>query len=281
MKDMVSIGKWNKLTVVKSLDFGVYLDSGDRGEILMPRKYVPENVEIGSELDAFIYFDSEDRIIATTQQPLAQVGEFAYLEVKTVTRVGAFLDWGLPKDLLVPFGEQRGEMKRGNFYLVYVYADPATGRIVASAKLDKFLDNLYPEFSPNQEVDVIVAQETDLGFKVIVNNLFWGILYHNEVFVPLSKGDRKKAYIKQVREDGKIDLMLQPMGYEKIEGMAERVLRTLHNNNGFLAVNDKTSADLIMSYFGCSKKNFKKAIGALYKAHKILITEDGIRETGR
>lgn len=274
---MANIGKYNTLRVVKLLEFGAYLDGGNDGEILLPIRYVPEGCAPEDEIEVFIYYDSEDRIIATTDKPYAQVGDFAYLEVVSTNKVGAFLDWGLMKDLLVPFREQKMDMETGRSYLVYIYEDDETHRIVASAKLDKFLDNLRPEFTPNQEVDLIVAVETDLGFKVIINNLFWGMIYHNEIFQIIEKGDRLKGYIKNIREDEKIDVSLQPSGYEKIEPLAQTILDTLRENDNYLPVSDKSPAGEIERYFSCSKKNFKKAIGALYKQKMITILEHGIQ----
>ncbi len=278
---MLQIGKFNTLKLVKTVDFGVYLDGGEKGEILLPRKFVPEllNTE-EDEISVFVYYDSEDRLIATTQRPLVQVGEFARLQVKSVTRVGAFLDWGIEaKDLLVPFREQSVEMQEGRYYLVYVYLDFATGRIAASAKLDKYLDNVPPEYTPNQEVDILVAQETQLGYKVIINNLHWGMIYHNEIFRPIASGDRMKAYIKQVREDEKIDVALQLAGYDRIDPLSEMILTKLNEAGGRLPLSDKSPAEEIARYFQCSKKSFKKAIGALYKARRIVIEENSIRKS--
>ena len=273
---MLQIGKFNTLQVVKTVDFGVYLDGGEKGEILLPRKFLPEQPCVeGDELSVFVYYDSEDRLIATTRKPYVQVGEFARLQVKSVTKVGAFLDWGVEaKDLLVPFREQNGEMQQGRYYVVYVYLDFATGRIVASAKLNKFLDNVPPEYTPNQQVDILVVQETQLGFKVIINNLHWGMVYHNEIFRPISIGEHLQAYIKQVREDERIDVSLQPSGYEnRIDPLSERILQRLEEAGGRLPLSDKSPADEIALYFQCSKKSFKKAIGALYKARRIVIGE--------
>lgn len=263
--------------VVKRVDFGLYLDGGDKGEILLPTRYVPEGIEVGQDLEVFIYLDSEDRVIATTEKPLAQAGEFAHLRAKSIERVGAFLDWGLMKDLLVPFREQKMKMVSGRKYLVYVYVDEETGRIVASAKIDKFLDNVPPQYTEGQEVDLIIDQQTDLGFSAIVNQLHKGILYHNEVFEYLEQGQRIKGYVKKVREDDKIDLSLYPMGYKKVKGMADTILDILKEAGGYMAVTDKTEAEAIYDTFGMSKKNFKKAIGGLYKDKKIAIEPNGIR----
>lgn len=273
----MEIGKYNTLRIVKKVDFGVYLDGGNGMEILLPTRYVPENCQVDDEIEVFIYHDNEGRLIATTVQPLATVGEFAWMKVKEVSDAGAFLEWGLMKDLLVPYREQKMSMQLGRNYLVYVYLDIITKRIVASARIDKFLDNVPPRYEHNQEVDLLVADETEIGYKVIINHLHWGLIYHNEVFRPLTKGENLKGYIKEVREDEKIDVSLFPLGYEKVDGIAQQIFRTLQQNGGFLSVHDKSDADEIYSLFACSKKSFKKAIGALYKQQLILLDDKGIR----
>lgn len=274
---MVEIGKYNTLKIVKDLDFGVYLDGGDDLEILLPARYVPRNVKPGDEVEVFIYHDNEGRIIATTAKPLAVVGEFQWMECKSVNDMGAFLEWGLMKDLLVPFREQKMPMREGKWYLVYVHLDHVTERIVASARVDKFLDNVPPVYEFNQEVDLLVADETEIGYKVIINNLHWGLIYHNEIYRRLERGEHLKGYIKEVREDEKIDVSLTRLGYEKVEGIAGIILDALKVQKGFLAVHDKSPADEIYSLFGCSKKSFKQAIGALYKKKLISIEPAGIR----
>lgn len=274
---MVEIGKYNILKIVKDLDFGVYLDGGDDLEILLPARYVPRNVKPGDEVEVFIYHDNEGRIIATTAKPLAIVGEFLWMECKSVNDMGAFLEWGLMKDLLVPFREQKMPMREGKWYLVYVHLDHVTKRIVASARVDKFLDNVPPVYEFNQEVDLLVADETEIGYKVIINNLHWGLVYHNEIYRRLERGEHLKGYIKEVREDEKIDVSLTRLGYEKVEGIAGIILDALKVQNGFLPVHDKSPAEEIYSLFGCSKKSFKQAIGALYKKKLISIEPTGIR----
>ena len=272
------IGNYNKLKVVKTVDFGLYLD-GDNGlEILLPTRYVPANIKIGDEIDVFIYKDNEGRLIATTEHPYGIVGEFRYMKVKEVSKTGAFLDWGIMKDLLVPFKEQKTSMVVGNYYLVYIYLDFVTQRIAASARIDKFLDNIPPDFVRNQEVDLIIADKTDLGYNVIINNSHRGLLYNNEIFRSITKGERCKGYIKEVRDDEKIDVSLQCPGYEKIEGISQHVSDILEQHNGYLAVSDKSSAEEIYSLFSCSKKSFKKAIGALYKQRLISVEINGIRK---
>ena len=274
---MVEIGKYNTLKIIKDLDFGVYLDGGDGMEILLPARYVPKNVKPGDEVEVFIYHDNEGRLIATTANPLAQAGEFQFMEVKSVNNTGAFLEWGLMKDLLVPFKEQKMPMREGKWYLVYVHVDHVTGRIVASARIDKYLDNVIPNYSFNQEVDLLVAEDTEIGYKVIINNTHWGLVYHNEVFQRLEKGEHLKGYIKEVRKDEKIDVSLTPLGYQKVEGIAKTILDSLKAQGGYAAVHDKSEPELIYSLFRCSKKAFKQTIGALYKKKIINIEPEGIR----
>jgi uncharacterized protein len=274
---LAELGKFNKLRVVKELDFGIYLDGKEHGEILMPRRYVPENCKPDDIIEAFIYLDSEDRIIATTEKPLVTVNEFALLQVTSVNSVGAFLNWGLLKDLLVPFREQKQTMEEGKSYIVYVYVDPHSKRIVASAKLDKFLDNLPPEYEIGQEVDLFICNQTEIGYKTIVNNAHWGMLYKNEVFTQLNRGQKITGYIQKIREDEKIDVSLQKPGYEKIDDISQMIINKLKEHNGFMAVTDKSPTETIYNLFGISKKNYKKAVGALYKAKRISIEDKGIR----
>lgn len=274
---MVKLGDYNILRVVKRVDFGIYLDGGDDGEILMPTRYVPQDVEVDDDLNVFIYLDSEDRLIATTEQPKAKVGDFALLEVTAVNQVGAFLDWGLAKDLMVPFREQKVKMEPGQKHVVYIYVDEDTDRIVASAKLDQFLDNVAPTYKEGDEVRLMVVSKTDLGYKVIINGLHWGMVYANEVFKPLHRGDCLTGYIKKVRDDDKIDVSLQKPGYARVDSLQEQILDKLRRNNGFLPVNDKTDAQVIYDLFGCSKKSFKMTIGTLFRLRQITIEPDGIK----
>ena len=274
---MILPGRYNTLKVVKFVDFGVYLDGAEMGEILLPARYVPESCEVGEDLEVFVYMDSEDRIIATTERPYVQVGEFAMLRVVAVNNIGAFLDWGLMKDLLVPFREQKMNMVAGRSYLVYVYVDPDSQRIAASAKLEKFLDNVIPEYKVGEEVSLIIESESELGYNAIINHLHRGILYHDELPAPLNKGQLLKAYIKKVREDKKIDLSLYRPGYEQVDGISQSILDRLKDAGGFIALTDKSDAALIFERFSISKKVFKKAIGALYKQRQISLEEKGIR----
>ena len=274
---MAELGKNNTLKVVELVDFGVYLDGGETGKILMPKRYVPEGCNIDDEVDVFVYLDSEDRPVATTEKPLATVGEFEFLKVVSVTQVGAFLDWGLAKDLLVPFREQKMRMETDRWYVVHIYIDVETNRIVGSAKIDKFLDNVPPEYNVGDEVDILVSSKSDLGYNAIINNLHTGVLYQNETFKPLRVGHKLKAYIKKVREDDKIDLLLEKPGHKKLDDIAQAVYDALIKANGFLPLGDKSAPETIYHILGMSKKNFKKAIGTLYRLKKIVIEDEGVR----
>ncbi len=274
---MAEIGKLNTLRVVKEVDFGLYLDGGEHGEILIPKRYVPENCKPEDNIEVFIYLDSEDRIIATTEKPYIKVGEFAMLQVVAVNQMGAFLYWGLPKDLLVPFREQKQKMEEGKWYIVTAYLDPDSKRLVASAKIDKFLDNLPPDYEDGEEVDLLISGESDLGFNAIINSMHLGVLYKNEVFQPLKKGDKIKGYIKKIREDEKIDLILQKPGYQKVDDISMKIVDILKEHGGFIAITDKSDPDTIYNLFGVSKKTFKKAIGSLYKLRIISINDEGIK----
>ena len=274
---MIQIGKLNKLRVVKKLDFGIYLDGGEQGEILLPLKQVASGTKVDDIIEVFIYFDSEDRIIATTIMPYAMVGDFALLKTAAVDRVGAFMDWGLVKDVLVPFREQKKKMERGRSYIVYIYLDDESQRIAASAKLEKFLGNTPPEYSPNEEVNLLIHSETDLGYKAIINNSHWGVLYNNEIFQTLYVGQKIKGFVKKVREDDKIDLYLDKSGYAQIDDISKNILKVLKENDNFIPVTDKSNPQIIYNIFSISKKKYKKAIGNLYKNKLITISKDGIR----
>ena len=273
----VKLGRYNQLEVVKKVEFGVYLDGDEDGEILLPKKYVPEDCEEGDMLNVFIYLDMEERLVATTLQPYAQVGDFACLEVAWVNEYGAFLDWGLMKDLFVPFREQKVKMQKGRRYVVHIHVDEESYRIMASAKVERYLSDERPEYQPGEEVEVMVWQRTDLGYKVIVDNKFSGMLFHNEVFRQLEIGMRLPAYIKQVRPDGKIDLELQKAGFHKVDDFAEVLLQYIRDNGGRTSINDKTDAETIYDAFGVSKKTFKKAVGDLYRKRLIVLEDGGIR----
>ncbi|WP_375739282.1 S1 RNA-binding domain-containing protein [Pseudomonas boanensis] len=275
---MALIGRFNSLQVVKHTDFGLYLDGGPDGEILLPKRYVPkdEPTEVGEWLNVFLYLDSEDRPVATTLTPKVQVGGFASLKVVEINRVGLFLDWGLPKDLLLPHSEEKRPLQVGDYCVVHVYLDKRTRRITATARLDRYLDNTPPRYKPGQAVDLLVVEATDLGFKAIINGLHWGLIHKNEVFKFLRSGMREQGYIKEIRPDGKISLSLQPIGERATTGLAEQILDKLRSEGGVLQISDKSPPELISKLFGVSKGNFKKAIGGLYKQGLIRIHEDRI-----
>jgi len=272
----IELGKFNQLEVVKQVDFGMYLDGGEEGEILLPTRYVPEDCKVGDWLNVFLYLDNEERLIATTLTPLVQVGEFACLEVSWVNQFGAFLNWGLMKDLFVPFSEQKMKMQVGNKYVIHAYIDDESFRIVASAKVDRYLSKEKAPYQPGEEVNILIWQKTDLGFKAIIENMYSGLLYDSEIFQTLHTGDRLKAYIKQVREDGKIDLILQKPGFEKVDDFSKTLYHYIADHGGRIGLNDKSPAEEIYDVFGVSKKTFKKAVGDLYKKRLILLHEDGI-----
>lgn len=272
----IELGKFNQLEVVKEVDFGMYLDGGEEGEILLPTRYVPENCEIGDFLNVFLYLDIDERLIATTLTPLVQVGQFACLEVAWVNQFGAFLNWGLMKDLFVPFREQKMKMQVGRSYVVHAHIDEESYRIVASAKVERYLSKEFPEYAPEEEVDILIWQKTDLGFKAIIDNKYSGLLYENEIFRTLETGMRMKAYVKQVREDSKVDLILQKPGFEKIDDFAKTLLDYIKEHDGRIDLTDKSPADDIYDTFGVSKKTFKKGVGDLYKKRLIALHEDGI-----
>ena len=274
---MSIIGRINKLEVVREQEFGVYLDGGINGEILLPRSDMLERYNIGDEVEVFVYFDSEDRIIATTKKPKLMVGEFGFLQVVSVTTIGAFLDWGLLKDLFVPFNEQKEVMEEGKNYLVHVFYDEISNRIAASSRVERYSGSKTYNFIEEESVDLIICSEKDLGYKAIINNENWGVLYKNEVFQKLKYGQQILGYIKKVREDGKIDLSLEKAGPKKIDSVSQAILDKLIENDGYLPITDKTSPEIIAKMFGVSKKSYKKAIGALYKRKHIILEKDGIK----
>ncbi|MDA8563809.1 S1-like domain-containing RNA-binding protein [Mariniblastus sp.] len=273
---MIEIGRTYRLEVVNETDFGFYLDAEDLGEILLPFKHAPDDLSINDTVEVFLYLDSDDRPIATTQTPKAEVGEFAYLEVKDNNQIGAFLDWGLDKDVLVPFAEQHRPMTVGDSYIVFLYLDNQD-RISATSKIDKVvLEDDEHDFHPQQKVELIIGNSTDLGFKAIVNQSHWGLLYKDEVDQRLSFGQSIQGYIKHVREDGKIDLSLKSSQQIR-DDYSQVILDYLRDHNEFAPVHDKSPPSQISDLFGMSKKQFKKAIGGLYKQKVITIESDGIR----
>lgn len=271
------IGKYNTLNVVAVTDNGVYLDGGDLGEILLPKRYVPADCKVGISINVFIYTDSADRLVATTEKALGQVGEFVSLKVVQINKMGAFLDWGLPKDLLVPYNQQHSEMEVGKYYLVRIFLDQHTDRVAASSKLDKFIDIWPAEYQQGDKVKLIIGGKTDLGFKAIVNDLHWGLLYENEIFQPLRIGKKMDGYIKQVREDGRLDLLLTRGSKNTVNSFADKLLDHLEKNNGFIPLHDKSAPELIQRRLGVSKKTFKATVGNLLKNGKLIIEKDGIR----
>ena len=275
---MINIGQINNLEVVKQADFGVFLDASDYGTVLLPKKFTPEGVEIGQKLDVLLYIDSDNQVAATTETPIAQVGEWGLMQVEGVNSTGAFVNWGIKgKDLLVPFSEQRGRLHEGQSILVYVYIDKASSRIVGTTKFNKWLDKTPANYEVNEQVDLIIAERSQLGYKAIVNGEHWGMIFPSDVFGKLFIGKKLKGYIKQVREDGKIDLALQKVGVAKMDDLSSKVIELLEKKGGFLPLNDKSSPEAIFETFRTSKGTYKKTIGGLYKAGKIVIEKDGIR----
>ena len=273
----IELGRYNQLEVVKEVDFGMYLNGDEDGEILLPKRYVPEGTKPGDWLNVFIYLDMDERLVATTLEPYVQVGEFACLKVAWTNEFGAFLDWGLMKDLFVPFREQKARMEKGRYYVVHVHLDDESYRIVASAKVEHYLSKEMPQYEHNEEVEVLVWQQTDLGYKVIVENRYAGMLFKNEVFCRLQPGKRVTAFVKQVRGDGKIDLVLQKGGMRKVEDFSDTLLAYIQNQGGCIPFTDKSDAAVIYDTFGVSKKTFKKAVGDLYKKRLILLEPEGLR----
>ena len=275
--EKIRLGDYNLMKVVKEVDFGMYLDGGVEGEILLPKRYVPEGLKMGDDIKVFVYLDQDERPVATTLQPLAKVGEFAWLEVAWVNEYGAFLNWGLMKDLFCPFREQKRRMERGQHYIVYVGIDEDSYRIVASAKVEHFLSHDVPGYRHGDEVSLLVWQKTELGFKVIVDNRFAGLVYEGQVFRQLTTGDRLKGYVDRVRPDGKLDITIQPTGRRNTEEFSDVLLQYLRDNNGQCDLGDKSPAELIADRFKVSKKTFKKAVGDLYKRRLIEICDNGLR----
>lgn len=266
---MIKLGDYNTLTVTKFVDFGLYLDDGDEGEILLPSRYVPAGTKVGDTLDVFIYLDQEERPVATTEKPLARVGDFAYLECAWTNQYGAFLAWGLMKDLFCPFREQKKRMERGESYIVHVHVDEDSFRIAASAKVEHYLDDSPPPYQKGDAVDLLVWQKTDLGFKVIVDNRFSGLVYQDQIFQFIHTGDRLQGFVEQVRPDGKIDIRLQQTGRRLTEDFAETLLQYLKDHDGYCDLGDKSEAEDIKHRFQVSKKTFKRAVGDLYKRRLI------------
>lgn len=276
---MANLGKYNKLQVKSRAVYGFMLDGEELGDILLPNKEVKVDLDIGDTVEVFVYVDSDEKLFATTKKPKAQIDEFACLPVVSISRVGAFLDLGLSKDVLVRFAEQKVPMQEGRSYFVYVYLENDGTRMAASSRIDHFLNPDIGHYEPGSQVNVTVWEETDLGYKVIIDNKDPGLLYKTEVFQPLSIGQKLQAFIKNIREDLKVDLILQKPGYQKPDVLAHKIMKKLTAEQGFLAINDKSSSELISKMFGVSKKKFKMALGGLYRQRVISIDKDGIRLT--
>ena len=275
----ILLGQKNLLKAAWKVDFGMYLEGDEEGKILLPTRYVPEDLEVGDEIEVFVYLDNEERRVATTLEPKAMVGDFAYLEVAWVNEFGAFLDWGLMKDLFCPFREQKKRMETGRSYIVHVHLDEESYRIMASAKVEKWLENdkLTPDsLHVGDKVEALIWQKTDLGFKAIIDNKYGALLYDSQVFKDIHTGDRVEAYVTKIRPDGKIDIALQQSGRQHTEDFAEQLLKYLQYRGGRCRLGDKSSAEDIKEQFGVSKKTYKRAIGDLYKRRLITINDDGI-----
>jgi len=274
---MLEIGRINTLQVTKQVTFGLYLDGGEAGEILLPKRYVPKGTTVQDWLDLFIYLDSEDRLIATTETPLAMVDECAFLKVVSITPAGAFLDWGLPKDLLVPFNEQERPMEVGRSYAVVVSVDDATNRIIASSRLHDYLDEEADEdIEVGESVELLIFGQTDLGYKAVINHDYLGLVFKNEVFRELRNGDQLTGFIKNIRDDGKIDLRLDSDKKSTVDELSKKILAHLKHNNGTSALTDKSQPEVIYQRYGVSKANYKRALSSLYKQRLILITHEDI-----
>ena len=274
---MITIGKLNTLKIIGKTDKGILLDGLEEGELLLPEREIPLDTVIGDEIEVFIYRNAQRKAVATGIHPYVMAGEFDFLTVNETSEAGALLDWGLSRDLFLPAREQKTRVRADGNYLVYVYYDLNSRQIIATMRVERFLGNTKPEYQMNQEVDLLVVRETEIGYRVIVDNAHWGIIYRSEIFQSVHCGLRTKGYVKQVREDDKVDVSLQMQGYKVVDELGEAILEKLHENGGFLPVNDKTSSEEINDLFACSKKNFKKTIGTLYRFQKILITGDGIK----
>ncbi|MDE6556761.1 MAG: GntR family transcriptional regulator [Duncaniella sp.] len=275
---MLKLGNNNTLQVSRLVDFGAYLSADNGIEILLPKKYITTPLQPGQEIDVFVYNDSSDRPVATTEIPFARVGEFAFLQVADVNKFGAFLDWGIPsKHLLVPFSEQTVRLTVGMVALVYIYVDHNSGRIVASAKIDKFLGNEYPRYKRGRRVDALIYKHTENGYKAIVDNRFHGLIYESDLYKPLIVGEPVAAYVKQVRSDGKIDLLLSGGDDGRVDSLTHRIMDSLKENGGVLAMSDNSSPEEIREAFNCSKKDFKKALGKLYHDRLVRLSDKDVR----
>ena len=274
---MVKVGQYNTLKVVKEVDFGMYLDGGEGEEILLPKRYIPKDLKVDDEIDVFIYHDNDGRLIATTAKPVAAVGEIAMMEVADVNSAGAFLKWGIMKDVFIPISHQEKRMKVGDKRLVQLFIDQKTGRVTATEKIDKHLSNYELTVKEHEAVTLLVYQKTDIGYKVIINDKHLGVLHYNEVFRDLIVGEKVKGFIKHIRADNKIDVSLGSKGYTRVPEEETKILSMLQENSGYLPYNDKSDPKDIYSFFGMSKKTFKMTLGALYKKRMIEFTQTGTK----
>jgi len=278
---MIQLGEYNTLEILRDTDPGLFLGDGEEGEVLLPNRYVPEEFEIGDKLEVFVYLDNEERPVATTDKPFITKGEFSLLRCNQVNKYGAFLDWGLVKELFCPFKEQAFKMKAGGWYLVHCYLDEDTERLVASSKTNRFLDNKELTVSKFEEVDLIVSHPSEIGMNVIVNDKHLGLVFKDDIFKDISVGDRLKGIVKKIRHDNKLDISLSQIGYRNIEPNAQHILKVLNDNSGFIPLHDKSSPEDIKEQLQMSKKSFKKAIGSLYKDRVITIDTNGITLIGK
>jgi predicted RNA-binding protein (virulence factor B family) len=274
---MLFIGKYNTLTIARSTDFGLFLEDVQGDEVLLPNRYVTDDMQIDDSITVFVYNDSEDRPVATTEKPYLVRNEFAYLRCVDVNSKGAFLDWGLSKDLFVPFREQPFPLREGESYIVYLYLDRTTDRLLASCKINKYLDNERLTVAEGDEVDLLIWERTELGFNVIVNQYHKGLVYHNEIFKNISVGDQVKGFVKKIRPENRLDISLEKVGVERFDPLNERILTALRDNHGFLPLHDDSTPEEISKSLEMSKRNFKKSIGNLLKKGKIQFEENGIR----
>ncbi len=273
---MIKVGEYNTLKVLRALDFGFYLDDGKEG-ILLPKRFVPADLKIDDTLKVFVYHDSESRMIATTQHPKGVVGDIVKMKAVTINEMGAFLDWGLMKDIFVPKSKMLGIMRQGADYLVKIYLDEQTGRVAATEKIEPLLSNENLTIKEHDEVDIVVYRRTDIGYLVIINNVHTGVLHFNEIYRNITEGDKMKGFIKKIRPDNTIDVVAGKKGYERVEDEVSKILRLLQENDGYLPYHDKSDPAEIYDYFGMSKKAFKMAVGSLYKQQKIILAKTGIK----
>lgn len=273
---MMHLGQYNTLTILRFTNPGAYLGDDEDNDVLLPTKYLTPDLSIGDEIEVFLYNDSEDRIVATTEKPLIELNSFAFLKAKEVTHFGAFMDWGLEKDLLVPFKEQSMKLEEGKYYLVYLYLDDATQRLVASAKVKKFFETEHILVQEKDEVDLLICDTTELGKNVVVNDTYSGLIYNNDIFRPLKRGERCKGYVTKVREDGKLDISLEKPGFLKIEPNSQLILDYLKKNDGIMRLTDKSDPDAVRDLLGMSKKTFKQALGNLYKQRMVELHDDHV-----